>query len=489
MQDHDRAERRQKWARLRFSIIGPLLAAPPDRGELRREIDVLAQKTWRHPQTGDPVRFGRSTIERWYYTARSSGSDPVGSLTRRARKDRGRSASMNDELIAALKAQHDAHPSWSYQLHTENLVAAASKEERLGRVPSVSTVRRWMKANGLFRQKRRRAKDGAGQRRAVERFEQREVRSYEADYVHGLWHLDFHFGSRRVLEPEGRFLKPVLMAVVDDRSRLCCHAQWYRTESAEDLVHGLVQAIAKRGLPRSLMTDNGAAMKAAETQEGLAMLGVTWQPTLAYSPYQNGKQEVFWSSVEGRLLAMLEGEEELTLSLLNEATQAWVELDYNHGEHSEIDTTPVTRVLEGPSVVRESPSLEELRSAFRQTVLRRQRRSDGTVLIEGRRFEVPSRFGHVERLSIRYARWDLSRVDLWDPAERVVLARLLPQDKSKNADGVRRERGGERRETPPLASGMAPLLLQMIEKTRASGLPPAYLPKPGRDSKDEEVQP
>jgi len=488
MQDHDRAERRQKWARLRFSIIGPLLAAPPDRGELRCEIDALAQKTWRHPQTGDPVRFGRSTIERWYYTAKNASSDPVGSLIRRARKDRGRSASVGDELIVALKAQHDAHPSWSYKLHAENLVAVASKQKRLGRVPSVTTVRRWMKANGLFRQKRRRAKDSAGLRRAVERFEQREVRSFETDYVHGLWHLDFHFGSRRVLEPDGSFLRPVLMGVLDDRSRLCCHAQWYRTESAEDLVHGLVQAIAKRGLPRALMTDNGAAMKAAETQEGLVALGITWEPTLAYSPYQNGKQEVFWSSVEGRLMAMLEGEAELTLSLLNEATQAWVELDYNHGDHSGIDTTPVTRVLEGPSVVRESPSLEELRDAFRQTVLRRQRRSDGTVLIEGQRFEVPSRFGHVERLSIRYARWDLSRVDLWDSAERVVLARLLPEDKSKNADGVRRGREVERRESPPLASGIAPLLLQMIERTRASGLPPAYLPQNDRDAKDGEVR-
>jgi hypothetical protein len=43
MQDHDRAERRAKWARLRFSIIGPLLAAPPTRGELKLEIAGLAK--------------------------------------------------------------------------------------------------------------------------------------------------------------------------------------------------------------------------------------------------------------------------------------------------------------------------------------------------------------------------------------------------------------------------------------------------------------
>jgi putative transposase len=49
--------------------------------------------------------------------------------------------------------------------------------------------------------------------------------------------------------------------------------------------------------------------------------------TLPYSPYQNAKQEVFWSQVEGRLLAMLEGvAADLRLEFLNEATQTgWLD--------------------------------------------------------------------------------------------------------------------------------------------------------------------
>jgi putative transposase len=57
----------------------------------------------------------------------------------------------------------------------------------------------------------------------------------------------------------------------------------------------------KRGLPRALMTDNGAAMLAEEeTVSGLATLGIVHQTTLPYSPYQNAKQESFWGRVEGR---------------------------------------------------------------------------------------------------------------------------------------------------------------------------------------------
>lgn len=478
----DHHERRDAWARLRFSIVSPLLASPPASGELQTALCELAAKVWRHPLSGDPVRFGFSTIERWYYAARSSSKDPIGALRARPRSDRGRRTSVGEPLAEALRRQHREHPAWSYTLHAENLCALSLVREELAPVPSVSTLRRWMKANGLYKQRRRRAKDTDGARRAVERFEQLEVRSYESSHVHALWHLDFHRASRRVLTPEGRFAVAHLLGILDDRSRLCCHAQWYLAESAEALVHGLCQACAKRGLPRELMTDNGSAMKAAETQAGLVMLGIEWRPTLSYSPYQNGKQEVLWGSVEGRLLAMLEGERELSLALLNEATQAWVEHDYNRSPHSEIGTTPLERALTGPSVARIAPGPAELRAAFRQVVERKQRRSDGTFLLEGRRFEVPSRFGHQERLCVRYARWDLSVVELWDPIERVVLARLLPQDKERNAEGLRRRRGTAAREREPEreapSSGMAPLLRQMIEKSRSSGLPPAYLPTP-----------
>lgn len=75
--------------------------------------------------------------------------------------------------------------------------------------------------------------------------------------------------------------------MIDDHSRLVCHLQWYLDESAQSLIHALCQAFMKRGLPRTLMTDNGAAMLAEETTNGLARLGVLHQTTLPYSPYQN----------------------------------------------------------------------------------------------------------------------------------------------------------------------------------------------------------
>ena len=81
---------------------------------------------------------------------------------------------------------------------------------------------------------------------------------------------------------------------MDDRSRLICHLQWYLDETAQSLVHSLSQAFMKRGLPRALMTDNGAAMLAEETVSGLQRLGVLHQTTLPYSPYQYVAHKNMW---------------------------------------------------------------------------------------------------------------------------------------------------------------------------------------------------
>jgi hypothetical protein len=226
------------------------------------------------------------------------------------------------------------------------------------------------------------------------------------------------------------------------------------------------------------MTDGGAAMKAAETRQGLLRLGIQHALTLPYSPEQNAKQESFWSQVEGRLLPMLEGQRDLTLSLLNQATQAWVEMEYQRKVHSETGQAPLQRWLDGPSVMRACPDPETLRLAFTTQTTRTQRKSDGTVSIEGVRFEIPDRFRQFKRLRVRYARWDLGHVWLIDPRSDTVLTRLFPLDKARNADGVRRPRAAlSPDQGPPRPSGIAPLLRKLMADYAATGLPPAYIPK------------
>ena len=483
MSQDEQTPMRLRWARLRFAIIGPLLASPPAKGELGASIDTLARQSWRHPTTGEALHFAGKTIERWYYTA-CDKDDPLVALERKVPKHAGTHPSVSPALAETLSAQHQEHPYWSYQLHYDNLAVVVEKNPSRGPMASYGSVVRFMKDHGLLRQKKRR--HGKGERAEVVA---RETRSYEVAYVNALWHFDFHEGKRRVLTRSGEWRKPYLFGMLDDCSRLCCHAQWYLDrENTWDLVHGLSQAIQKRGLPRAVLSDNGSPMLAAETVEGLERLGIVQHLTLPNSPHQNGKQENFWAQVEGRLMAMLEGEPELTLELLNTATQAWVEQEYHRTLHSELKKTPLERYLQGPDVARQSPSSEALRRAFRTELSRTQRRSDGTVTVEGVRFEVPAAYRALSLLRLRVARWDLSSVDLVDGRTGVHLATLLPLDKHKHADGVRRvlPKGAEATAPSKPPPGIAPLLRAQMAEYAATGLPPAYLPKNIPNGREEE---
>lgn len=473
MGDKRHASSRVRWARFRFEVIGHLLAAPPEIGELNARLEELSQMTFTHPMSGKKVRFGFSTIENWYYRAKNHPNDPAGALARKVHAHAGTQPSISPELAKAIEAQYQAHPSWSYDLHYTNFIALAKTSPELGRVPSVATVTRYMKAHGLLRQKKRkkRKNDPTGE---LSTFENRERRSFEVGHVHALWHADFHAGSRRVVDDDGKWHTPVLLAFLDDHSRVVCHAQWFLRENAEAYVHALIQAICKRGLPRALLTDNGGPMTCAEVTEGLPRLSVLPLTTLPYCPEQNGKQESFWGQVEGRLMAMLEGEPVLTLELLNYSTQAWVELGYHRQRHSEIATTPLDRLLHAPNVGRPSPSLDALRRAFRRETTRTQRRSDGTITVGGVRFEIPSRYRAITRPTVRYASWDLSCVDLVDPRHGTHLATLLPLDKQQNASGARRVVTPVDPRPVPV-SGIAPHLGELMREYAATGLPPAYV--------------
>jgi putative transposase len=467
----------QDWATFRFAVIGGLLTRPPESGELQKALAALAEQSYQHPaEPQKQLRLSFATIERWYYQARAA-QDPIAVLRRKSRVDAGRRPSISDTLRETIKAQYHEHPRWSVQLHYDNLSALARQRPDLTPLPSYKTLLRLMRENG-WRRRLEPARPTLGQQIAFRRREEREIRSFEASHVHALWHLDFHIAKIRLVDESAKWLRPVALAILDDYSRLCCHLQFYLAETAECLVHGLTQAFMKRGLPRALLTDNGAAMLAEETRNGLARLGIEQKCTLPYSPYQNGKQEVFWGQLEGRLLELLRGVDNLKLGLLNTAAQAWVEQDYHRRLHREIATTPLQRMLDGHSVARAAPNTEALTLAFTRKIIRTPRRSDATVVVGGIRYELPPHYAHLRALCLRQACWDKSRLILCEPKTGDPLARLLPQDKVQNASAKRR------RIAPPsdiparLPNEPLPALLRnWMAEYAATGLPPAYLPK------------
>ena len=145
MADHDDTPTRVRWARLRFAIIGPLLAAAPEDGELKARLEELAARAFRHPSNGEALRFSFKTLERWFYAARGV-PDPIAALARKVPSHAGTQPSVSDALAAAIVRQHQDHPRWTFQLHYDNLVALAREDPRLAPMPGYASVCRFMKA-------------------------------------------------------------------------------------------------------------------------------------------------------------------------------------------------------------------------------------------------------------------------------------------------------------------------------------------------------
>lgn len=483
-----------RWARLRFAIIGSLLASPPASGKLKASLEVLARQTWAHPINGTAFHYSAGSLERFYYRARHA-EDPVAALRPQQRCDKGERRQLNEALREAIKVQYQTHPGWTIQLHVDNLVALCQQHPELQPMASYSTVRRYLQSQGWHRQ-RGVSQQRPGAMQAAERRARVEVRSYEASYNDQLWHLDYHVGSRDVVTASGERKRPQLLGVIDDHSRLICHLQWYLDQSAYSLVHGFSQALQKRCLPRALMSDNGSAMKSAEFTSGLFKLGIQHDFTQSYSPEQNAKIEIFWGTVEGRLMAMLESVHELNLDRLNALTQLWVEHEYNQRYHREIAAKPIDRYLQERRVGRECPGSDALREAFQRTVTRRQRKSDGTISLSRVRYEIPSRYRQLSEIRVRYAQWDLSHVQLLDPGTDSALCRLYPLDKHANADGSRRVREPIDNGATPIdaTAGLTstdddelpPLMRKWQAEFAATGLPPAYMKPTSKEHSSDE---
>ena len=148
----------ERWAHLRFSVVGQLLAAPPTKGELKAAITELAQRAWQHPTTGEPVRFGFSTIERWYYRALRERTDPVGVLRRKVLVNAGQQHAVSDAVRQAVLAQYAAHTRRQvFHLRACRLASAhcsspsAKTKKGLRRSPptSISRAHKFVETAGL----------------------------------------------------------------------------------------------------------------------------------------------------------------------------------------------------------------------------------------------------------------------------------------------------------------------------------------------------
>ncbi len=356
-------DEKQEVAAFRFGVICEFVnGTNMDHGEKERLLREKSARKWDIPYS-DKTRISRSTILRWI-SLYNDANQKLSGLYPEERNDRGESRSLDDETSLALINLRKKKPGAT----VDRLISEMTSKGLItpGITLSASTVYRFLHRHNLME-------------RSVSGPEDR--RKYEAQLPNDLWQADVMHGPR--VDCNGKQKKAYLIAIIDDHSRLIPHSEFYLSEKLACWLDAFENALAKRGLPRKIYVDNGAAFRSKHFESVAASLGIALVRSRPYKPQGKGKIERWFKTVRTSFLADYQPG---TLGSLNRDLQKWVDGHYHQKKHSATGQTPFARFVAHSECLRCAPA--ELRDHFRKTIRRRVCR-DRTITIEGRLFEAP----------------------------------------------------------------------------------------------------
>ena len=347
----------------RFGVIHDFVSGPKlEQGEQERLLREKCERKWTIPYSSR-TRLSRSTILRWMKRYKQSNGK-LDSLYPVSRSDQGVSRGMDEETALALISLRKELPKATVPVLIETM-----EKRRLvspGVRLNLSTVYRFLHHHHLM---------NPDHGKPVDR------RKFEVQLPNDLWQSDVMHGP--LVEGEGKKKKTYLLAFIDDHSRLVPHGQFYLSERLDCYLDALEQALLKRGLPRKLYIDNGAAFRSKHLEHVAASLGIALIHASPYKPQGKGKIERFFRTVRMQFLAGFKGK---FLEELNEAFDLWLDEIYHQRKHSSTAQSPFERFTSHMECLRTAP--KDLRDYFRKPARRRVAK-DRTITLNGKLYEAP----------------------------------------------------------------------------------------------------
>lgn len=350
-------------ALFRYSVISELVNGQTlSRKERNRLVTEKSSRKWKIPGSCR-TSIGKSSIRRWIRVYNENGQK-VEALCPKSRSDRGRSRAMDEDTCSALITLRKEMPEATIDAIIHKMI----KRELVtpGIKLNVSTVYRYLDCHGLMEKTCHAPKDR---------------RKFEAELPNDLWQSDVMHGPH--IEYEGKQRKTYLIAIIDDHSRLVVHAGFYLSENLKTFLTALEKSFAKRGLPRKLYVDNGAAFRSKLLEYITAWLNITLIHAKPYQPQGKGKIERWFKTVRSSFLPTHEAK---TLEELNVALDFWLEEGYHRKKHRSTSETPFNRFTANTACLRMAP--DNLSDYFR-TVSRRKVAKDRSLTLNGKIYEAP----------------------------------------------------------------------------------------------------
>lgn len=354
---------KQRVAIFRFSVIHEFVGgAVLSRTERRQLLKDKCARKWDIPSS-DRTRISRSAILRWIRIYNESGGR-LEALYPKDRSDNGKSRAIDKEtslnLIHLRREMPDATVPVLIRIMNERDLSAPGKDLK------PTTVYRFLHAQNLMK-----PPEGQNQDR----------RKFEAELPNDIWQSDVMHGPMVTVGERKR--KSYLIAFIDDHSRLIPYARFYLSEKLTSFLDAFEKALLKRGLPRKLYVDNGAAYRSKHLEHITASLGIALIHARPYKPQGKGKIERFFRTVRMQFLTEMD---RMSLDELNGAFDLWIRQVYHQRVHSGTGKKPLDRFTSRMECLRASP--EDLKDHFRM-IARRRVGKDRTITLDGNLFEAP----------------------------------------------------------------------------------------------------
>jgi len=235
---------------------------------------------------------------------------------------------------------------------------------------------------------------------------------------------DVMYGPK-IRDTGGRQRRTYLIAFIDDATRVVPFAAFAFSEGTVSYLPVLEQAVRRRGIPKRLYVDNGAAFRSKQLAVVCAKLGVALIHAKPYTPQGKGKMERWFRTARMQLLPLLRAEQLVSLDAMNRALAAWIEGEYHHAPHRGLgDETPADKWA------RTSESVRMASADLGDHFLAEQKRSvqqDRTVTLDGVAFEVDAALVG-ERVTLRFdpaKKPDKRAVEVWHQGRRIEVAKRV----------------------------------------------------------------
>lgn len=403
----DKKKQSEAVALFRYGLIADLTHLEPGTKGLYRLLGEKAAKDYCIPFS-TRTRVAEETLRGWLKQWRVGGFE---ALQPRPRSDLGGSRALPQEVKDLLLSIKEDNRELSVQLIIKEALATKKVPEEVSL--SGTTVHRLFARAGLMR----REGDGEGGTPG-------DRRRFAFEQAGELWMSDVMHGPTVLVAGRQR-KKTYLIGFLDDATRVVPHAAFALSENTAAYLPVLKQAIMRRGAPKRLLVDNGAAYRSHHLALVCAKLGVTLIHARPYQPQSKGKQERWFRTVRMQLLPRLTAADTSSLEALNRRLWAYVEGEYHQAPHRSLDgETPLDRWAKRCHEVKHldgKVDLDDLMLAEQ----RRKVAKDRTVSLDGVVYEVDAALVG-ETVTLRFApSAQVRSVQVWHEGKKVHDAKVV----------------------------------------------------------------